>query len=193
MKKLVNKKIIKAMTIGISALMAANSINLTAFAAEDAGEGVSDDNKEQTGSEQSQIDTVLEIAEQAQVDIIDAVEGENGVQDVIGNAETVMEETQTDELSEGTDELKSELDDTVQTPVSDVVPDENGDLNVEVSGTNEKIDAEEAISDVVTAIKELDNVDTEIKADVSVIEKQTEIANKAADDADLAAQEAFAY
>ena len=191
MKKLVNKKIIKAMTIGISALMAANSMNLTVFAAEDTGEGVSGNNEEQTGSEQSQIDTVLEIAEQTQVDIVDAVEGENGIQDVIENAETVMEKTQTDELSEGTDELKSELDDTVQIPVSDVVPDENGDLNVEVNGTNEKIDAEEAISDVVTAIKELDNVDTEIKADVSVIEKQTEIANKAADDADLAAQEAY--
>ena len=35
MKKLINKNVIKAMTIGISALMVANSMNLTAFAGTD--------------------------------------------------------------------------------------------------------------------------------------------------------------
>jgi hypothetical protein len=193
MKKLINKNIIKAMTIGISALMMANSMNLTAFASE--GDNNTQPNNggknNQEDTEKSQIALLQELATEAQTDVTNAIEGEGGVQDYIENAETVSEASGLDDLADETKELKDELDDTTQIAVNDVTIGETGEIDTDTDGSNEKIDVEEAIADVITALDEINDTDTVIKADVAVIESQTEIANQAAEDADEAAKEAM--
>ena len=187
MKKLINKNVIKAMTIGISALMVANSMNLTAFAGTEdpaipqGGEDPKEDNNngigtqsqlsldlETLGTEATEVkgtegtenqNTVVEATGLAEdlVDYVQAVD-ENGNPRVDENGSPVYKDFATEGIAGATTQIKNELD--------------NG-------GTNGKVDAVELIDDVKSGIDEMKQPAEDINTNVQKLEANLNEANKA--------------
>ncbi len=175
MKKLINKNIIKAMTIGISALMVANSMNLTAFAGTDdvdtQPEGGTGDNTTTTTTPentQSALSLALDDAGTVKTEVgtatalaDDAVKfAENNIPSGEGAAEydnTVAGEAE---------DLKDELDNAGKDDVQSTENTENKDDEAEGADTaDDTSDAENKDDDADGADTADDTSDAENKDD----------------------------
>ena len=152
MKKLINKNVIKAMTIGISALMVANSMNLTAFAGEGDGQttGGNGENGEPTTSTppvatQSDLSLALEGANDEKEEVTSVVASVNDAVDFaeknIPQGEDVAQYdkdiiTEAEDLDEELDNAGKKVVDENGNPVED----ENGNIKEEA---NDKEDVKE--------------------------------------------------
>ena len=187
MKKLINKNIIKAMTLGISALMMANSMNLTAFASEGDNNTTPVDGgtNNQEDKQETMPTAVLENVQEEAADVKEAVEEAIGTEteapatvEADAPAQESGEETTVLEVIDAAKEMgfteeaaaiKNELDnDNLSYEADDKV----GDQDVPV-------DVNEAIGDINTALDLMEEQDTIINDAV----KDANDAAKAADDA----------
>ncbi len=182
MKKLINKNVIKAMTIGISALMAANSMNLTAFAAEGDSQPVNSDpalggaasNPNEVYKDKTDVDAFEAAKEEAQ-SLLDAAletigtdtkkgvkdDVEAATQDVQDILNQINNETDSDLINNAIDKAAEKLEGELD---NDNLDDKN--LNEDgtpkykteddkVDGKDVLVDANEAIGDVNTALNEI--------------------------------------
>lgn len=187
MKKLINKNVIKAMTLGISALMMANSMNLTAFASEGDNNTTPVDGgtNNQEDKQETMPTAVLENVQEEAADAKEAVEEAIGVEaeaavivEADAPAQESGEETTVLEVIDAAKDMgfteeaaaiENELDnDNLSYEADDKV----GDQNVPV-------DVNEAIGDINTALDLMAEQDKAINDAV----KDANDAAKSADDA----------
>ena len=179
MSKLINKSIIKAMTIGISAVMTFSSVNLGAFAGEDIPGGAPDNNNGNT-------EPITDGSEvQTQSGIMQALDKAGEVKDLVSNdskenpgvvqlVDEVVAAAEKKEIKEDTKDLVDGIKEVVDTDgnnskdiVEDVdefddIVDENGDIVKEGSIAamdDELSEAElgELTEDVAEAVNEMND------------------------------------
>ncbi len=214
MKKLINKNIIKAMTLGISALMVANSMNLTAFAAEGetntTPEGGNTNNGEsetqnlspemialqaEEGIVQSELSVALGVAEDTVDDVKDATAA---IKDAADEAKTGTNET----VSGAAQDILTELDnDNTSYQKADGTTVYYNDQNDKVGEDEVPVDANEEAGDAEAALKDIaeddkvvgqdkDGKDIVVKGINGEIEYAVEGALKAEEDLDKAVEDA---
>ncbi len=172
MKKLVNKNVIKAMTIGISALMVANSMNLTAFAGTEdpaipqGGEDPKVDNNNGIGT-QSQLSQSLDSlgVEAVTIEGTEGTKDQNTIQEAIGLVEDLVEfsEQNFEKVQDVDENGNPKVDekgnpvykDSLNNDIVDTTAQIKGELDNDENGQNGQNDAVEDIEKVQQDINDM--------------------------------------
>lgn len=179
MSKLINKSIIKAMTIGISAVMTFSSVNLGVFAGEDVPGGDADNTN-------GNVDPITDGSEaQTKSGIMQALDKAGEVKDLVSNdsketpgvvqlVDEVVAAAEKEEIKEETKELVNDIKEVVDTDknesediVEDVdkfddIVDENGDVVEEgsIAAMDDELSKEELgelAEDVAEAVNDMND------------------------------------